>query len=155
MRQQISESFSCSSPQNLWAPCAPRLTMYWRKTCLSVTSLRDLSLAACRRMRLNSLGLQSTITVCLVGLYAARIGKSTALSGAEKLEVGVSRVVVRRPFQDSVQHPKTALAGEAVVSCPGWIFKGAILGRGAQVRNSGLPRGACPEVAAEVRENVA
>src|SRR6266446_4084808 len=61
--------------------------MYWRKTCLSVTSLRDLSLAACRRIRLNSLGLQSTITVCLVGLYAARIGKSAALSGAEKLEV--------------------------------------------------------------------
>src|SRR2546422_349179 len=82
----------------------------------------------------------------------------TVLPAAEvfplQLEVGVSRVEVRRPFQDSVQHPETALAREAV-ACPGWIVKGAVLGRGAQVREAGLPRGARSKVSADVRENVA
>src|SRR5258708_38052894 len=73
---------------------------------------------------------------------------------ALQLEVGVSRVVVRRPFQDSVQHPKTALAGKAV-GCPGWIIKRAVLGRGAEVLEAGLPGGPGAQVAANGRENVA
>src|SRR2546428_634963 len=73
---------------------------------------------------------------------------------ALQLEVGVGRVEVRRPLQDSVQHPETALAGEAV-GCAGWIVKGPILGRGAQVRDPGLPRSARSEVAADMRENIA
>src|SRR6266487_4445717 len=71
-----------------------------------------------------------------------------------QLEVGVGRVVVRRPFQDSVQHPKTALAGEAV-GFPGWILKGPVLGRSAQIRNPGLPRRTRSEVSPDVREHVA
>src|SRR5882762_11279219 len=66
-------------------------------------------------------------------------------------------LMIRRPPRSTLFPYTTlfrSLAGEAV-GCAGWILKGPILGRGAQVRDSGLPRGACPEVAAEVRENVA
>src|SRR5882672_5913184 len=70
---------------------------------------------------------------------------------ALQLEVGVGRVVVRRPLQDSVQHPKTALARETV-GCPGRILEGTVLGRSAQIRDPGLPRGAHSHVSADVRE---
>src|SRR5471032_3119012 len=71
------------SPQNLCAPWAPRLMMYWRKTWLSGRPNCERSRAYCNRTRLNSLGLQSTMNVFRDGLYAFRIGKFAALKRPE------------------------------------------------------------------------
>src|SRR6266403_1511459 len=70
---------------------------------------------------------------------------------ALQLEVVVGRVAVGRPFQDAVEHPETAFAGKAVgddiLVCP-------VLRRSPQVRKTGLPGDALPEVSSEVREQV-
>ncbi len=49
--------------QNLCAPCAPSVRMYWRNHSLSVTSGRRSLRAYCSRKRLNSDGVQSTMNV--------------------------------------------------------------------------------------------
>src|SRR5467141_4715227 len=76
---------------------------------------------------------------------------------ALQLEVVVGRVAVRRPLQNAVDHPEPAFAREAVGDrgargidisvCP-------VLRRSPQVRKTGLPGDALPEVSSEMREEV-
>ena len=66
--------------------------MYCRKTWLSVAPRRDLSRANCSRKRLNSVGLQSSISVLRDGCDGASTGKSAAV----RTEPVVDDAVVHR-----------------------------------------------------------
>src|SRR6267143_845001 len=70
---------------------------------------------------------------------------------ALQLEVVVGRVAVRRPLENAVEHPESALAGKAVgddiLVCP-------VLRRSPQVRKAGLPGDALAEVSSHVGEEV-
>src|SRR6267143_6278889 len=76
---------------------------------------------------------------------------------ALQLEVGVGGVAVGRPFQDTVEHPEAALAGKAIDDFGAGrvdVRVSPVLWRGPEVRKTGLPGDALPEVASHVGEEV-
>src|SRR5882762_9651645 len=76
---------------------------------------------------------------------------------ALQLEVVVGRVAVRRPLQNAIEHPEPAFAGKAVGDRGAGgidIIVGPVLRRSPQVRKTGLPGDALPEVSSEMREEV-